>query len=415
MPAYRVRPYESTPHRPSDRNTRQTIEPSRLCDVSTNEDARAASRGHDPAVLELSDHERCLIDLLAAGLTARDIARVSGIPHATARNQVQGLLTKLDAPNRTAAVVRVLCHDVAARTSAERRLQAHHAVTRVLAETTTLAEAGPRLLAALGEQLDWEIGDVWLVDESGQVLRSAASWHRPGLEIANFVAVSLRTRFGHGVGLPGSVWASARSQWISDVTRSRTFLRRADAQAAGIHTACAFPVIRPDGEVVGVLDLLTRSVRAPDLELMAILADIGHQIGQFVQRERIELERDRFTAAIMQSPVAAFVADATGRVLFVNPAVERLTGRPRGRALCRSTVVGRPLVVSSGRSSGPGQRDGLVDPGPDGIADRAAGPRSGCHPGASARGGHRATGPRASRHRGGPPADRGGGHTRGDL
>ena len=343
-----VRPYESTPHRePLDRNTRQTIEPARVCGVSTNEDARAASRGRDPAVFELSDHERSLIDLLAAGLTAREIARVSGVPHATARNQVQGLLTKLDAPNRTAAVVRVLCHDVAARTSAERRLQAHHAVTRVLAETTTLAEAGPRLLAALGEQLDWEIGDVWVVDESGQVLRSAASWHRPGIEIANFVAVSLRTRFGHGVGLPGSVWASARSQWISDVTRSRTFLRRAVARAAGIHTACAFPVIRPDGEVVGVLDLLTRSVRAPDLELIAMLADIGHQIGQFVQRERIELERDRFTAAIMQSPVAAFVADATGRVVFVNPAVERLTGRPM------TEIVGRELADVAGVPADP--------------------------------------------------------------
>ncbi len=199
-------------------------------------------------------------------------------------------------------------------------------MTRVLAESATLADAGPRLLAEIGEGLGWEIGDLWLVDREAGILRSAAVWHRADVEIANFVAVSLRTQFTRGVGLPGRVWAGGEPVWIADVLKGAVFVRRPAARAAGIHAACAFPVLRPDGELVGVLDLLSRDVRPPDPALMAVLADIGSQIGQFVQRERAETERARVVAAIEQSPDAVLLTDATGTILYANPALERLSG-----------------------------------------------------------------------------------------
>jgi DNA-binding NtrC family response regulator len=58
---------------------------------------------------------------------------------------------------------RVIRHAIE-RKRLERRLAAQHAVTRVLAESATLSEATPRILQAICESLEWEMGALWKVD-----------------------------------------------------------------------------------------------------------------------------------------------------------------------------------------------------------------------------------------------------------
>src|SRR6267143_4039091 len=49
------------------------------------------------------------------------------------------------------------------RKRVERRLAAQHAVTSVLAESATLNDATPRILQAVCESLEWEMGALWKV------------------------------------------------------------------------------------------------------------------------------------------------------------------------------------------------------------------------------------------------------------
>ena len=51
----------------------------------------------------------------------------------------------------------------------ERRLRAQYAVTRVLAESSTLKDAGHEILRAIGESLDWELGMFWAVDKQAEL------------------------------------------------------------------------------------------------------------------------------------------------------------------------------------------------------------------------------------------------------
>ena len=53
-------------------------------------------------------------------------------------------------------------------------LRTEHAVARVLASAATESEAYPALLAAMGEQLHWDFGAVWLPGGNG-ALRCVAS------------------------------------------------------------------------------------------------------------------------------------------------------------------------------------------------------------------------------------------------
>lgn len=62
--------------------------------------------------------------------------------------------------------IMTLIQDITERKLVERRLAAQHAVTRVLAEAATLAEATPILLRAVCEGLGWVLGALWYVDRT---------------------------------------------------------------------------------------------------------------------------------------------------------------------------------------------------------------------------------------------------------
>src|SRR5258706_7355757 len=104
-------------------------------------------------------------------------------------------------------------------------LGVQYATAIVLAESATLAQAVPKILQAICETLGWEHGAVWEVDRGANVLRCVDTWHPPATPIAEFDAVSRRTTFAPGIGLPGRVWAARQPTWISDVAVDTNFPR----------------------------------------------------------------------------------------------------------------------------------------------------------------------------------------------
>jgi C4-dicarboxylate-specific signal transduction histidine kinase len=63
---------------------------------------------------------------------------------------------------------------------------------------------------------------------------------------------------------------------------------RADIAAGeGLHAACALPILL-DGEVLGIIEFVSRDVWQPDQDLLVMMTTIGSQIGQFTERKRAE-------------------------------------------------------------------------------------------------------------------------------
>lgn len=182
-----------------------------------------------------------------------------------------------------------IARDITERKRGERRLAAQYAVTRILAESPSLAQAAPRLLQSLCESLGWEVGALWRVDRQEEVLRCVELWHAPTVEVAEFEALSRRRTFARGDGLVGRIWESGVPAWYEDVTDAA--LPRSDAALRDdLHAAFAFPVTMR-GEVLGVMEFFSREVRAPDEPLLQMLAHVGSQVGQVIERRRAEDER----------------------------------------------------------------------------------------------------------------------------
>jgi len=69
--------------------------------------------------------------------------------------------------------------------------------------------------------------------------------------------------------------------------REANFHRTPVAARERLHAAFGFPILL-GGEVLGVIEFFSREIRQPDQELLATLATIGSQIGQFIERKRAE-------------------------------------------------------------------------------------------------------------------------------
>jgi PAS domain S-box-containing protein len=182
-----------------------------------------------------------------------------------------------------------VARDITQRKEAERRMSTGYAVTRVLAEAESLDAAVPFLLMSICEGLSWDVGALWRVDETVNLLRCMNLWHPPNLSFPTFVDATRKSTFKRGRGLPGRVWESCQPVWLPNIQQGPNFPRGSFAIAEGLHSAFAFPV-RLGDHVAGVIEFFTRQSRKLEPDVMEMFDSIGSQIGQFIERRRAEME-----------------------------------------------------------------------------------------------------------------------------
>ena len=206
-------------------------------------------------------------------------------------------------------------------------LRTEHAVARVLASAAGEAEAYPRLLAAIGDTLGWDIGAVWTLAEAG-TLRCDADWGDGG----DFLAATRELSLAADEGLPGRVWSEERPAWIIHVPAS-TLPRAQVAARAGVHSAFAF-IVRGSTKLA-VMEFFTTTRREVDDDLLETMTSLGTQIGQFVERCRAEARRRAILNAAFDCVVTM---DHHGNIVEVNEAAERTFG------YTAEELVGRELA-----------------------------------------------------------------------
>ena len=83
-----------------------------------------------------------------------------------------------DAAGEVSKVV-LVSRDISERKRAEQRERMEHAVTRVLAESDTLAEAIPKIVQTICETLNWDCGARWSMDERVKAIVCVETWSIP--------------------------------------------------------------------------------------------------------------------------------------------------------------------------------------------------------------------------------------------
>jgi PAS domain S-box-containing protein len=231
----------------------------------------------------------------------------------------------LDATGTLAEYVGTLV-DVTEHRRAEQRLLVQYRVTRILADAATVAEAMPKILQTMCECLGWDLGAVWRIDPKAGVLRCAELWRTSSIEAAQFEAITRKSTFRSGSGLPGRVWESGAPAHIPDVGHDVVFCGVDVAARQVLRAAIAFPIVL-GSEVIGVMGFVSHDVAHPDQELLVVLAGIGSQIGQFTRRTAAVDELQLRVSMLQNIPVAAWSVMSDGTPDMVNQLWYEYTGQ----------------------------------------------------------------------------------------
>jgi PAS domain S-box-containing protein len=223
--------------------------------------------------------------------------------------------------------------DITDQARSERRIASQHAITRLLAEANSFAEVADSILQVICGASECNLGAVWQVDEQTQHLQCVKIWRSPQSDFSEFEKLTSSIRFEKGEGLPGRIWATEQPAWIPNVAADDNLPRRSLAIADGIHSAFGFPICTKEG-VLGVIEFYARQIRMPDGEFMNMMAAIGSQIGQFIERKqadqlRLESER-RMRLAQQVAGIGTFELNIETNVNRWTPELEAMHGLQPG-------------------------------------------------------------------------------------
>ena len=104
------------------------------------------------------------------------------------------------------------------------------------------------------------------------------------------------------------------------------------------------PVVLIDA-ILGVVEFFSREVQPADDALLAMADGLGSQIGQFTERTRFEEQLLKLSRAVEQSASLVIIADAAGRIEYVNPKFTQVTGYASAEVLGQN-----PRILKSGET-----------------------------------------------------------------
>jgi two-component system, sensor histidine kinase and response regulator len=216
----------------------------------------------------------------------------------------------------------VIYQDISERVRAGRIKDAQHGITQVLAESASLAEATSGILRSVCEASGWELGLLFQVNASENVLRFVDLWHAPEFAANRDINSIREATFPPGVGLAGRAWQTQTVVSLADVQTIDDPYSSSLSSHAGLRGGFAVP-ITSNKKIVGVLEFFSAQPRTPDPELLTVISSLSGQIGEFIARKHAEEESVRFFSVSLDMLI---ITDLNGGVRRASPSCEKTLG-----------------------------------------------------------------------------------------
>jgi PAS domain S-box-containing protein len=217
-----------------------------------------------------------------AGGGLRDLGSVSNLPvgFRTRAGELRvghlsTLMIELDGRGHALCAV----HDSRDPLPAERRSIVQYGLWRILGSGRSWLDMAQDALQTVGEGLRWELGVVWQVDPVVGALRCAHVWSSPLGCLEQLGTARRAMSFQPGEALLGRSWLSGETAWVPDVLAAPDVPRTRGDGHPTAHGWFAVPVAA-DGDVLGMLEFVSREIRQPDKSVLEIMNHFGSRLGR---------------------------------------------------------------------------------------------------------------------------------------
>jgi PAS domain S-box-containing protein len=176
--------------------------------------------------------------------------------------------------------------DITDRKRMEHLLGTQARTTKILTMSSTVMQASPLILEAIGELLGWHRGELWLLHQSRQAMHQVDRWFAAtpyGIQSAP-TAPPPRAK---EQGFPGLVWSHGQPLWIADVQKISQLTDDERIRYRGVQSAVGFPLVA-GYQTLGVILFFSAKSDELDERLMSMLMTLSRHFAQFIDRRYVD-------------------------------------------------------------------------------------------------------------------------------
>jgi len=208
------------------------------------------------------------------------------------------------------------------------RREIHRQTSLALAESKSLENGASDILRTVCEQMQWEFGTLWMLDDNRSSIRSAAIFQ--SCRRTEAFARDIQAKgFAPGEGIPGKVWSTGRPEWIEHLEEHPEFTRKTAAMQCGLDGGLSFPVL-VNNRTFAVFEFFSANFETPATGDVDFFTGLGRQIGEFVVRMRAEAalaqSEHRYRSLVEDSNALICTHDLEGNILSINSPAARALG-----------------------------------------------------------------------------------------
>ena len=175
------------------------------------------------------------------------------------------------------------------RRQTDKLVTVQNKIAIVIAESSSFSRAAIRILRTLCEELDWDIAELWTTSSYPRNLSLMTNYAKPTIDATEIIQTHQLMSVEYGSGLIGSVWAEGNAKCV-EIDQYPNFYKLEVVKKVGVNYALSFPVLGEDEAILAVITMFSRQCQNSSPELLSVVSAIGRQIGQFM--EKCKIERD---------------------------------------------------------------------------------------------------------------------------
>ncbi|STX52315.1 inner membrane protein PLUS sensory box protein LssE [Legionella busanensis] len=197
-------------------------------------------------------------------------------------------ISPLEAKFNKVTSAAIIIHNITKAKLHEQQLAIQYRVTSALSEAPNLDYAAHNILKTICEIFDWQVGELWALDQQKDELYSVSFWYAN----ENYHELS---KINHGkkctIGkrLPGLIWQLKKPHWIINLKNHAIAEEAKPFIKKGLRSFFGLPIIY-NREVIGVIVFFSKFLDIPNINLISVFTNIGSHIGMFIKRKRAESE-----------------------------------------------------------------------------------------------------------------------------